>query len=65
MGLSIFAVLALLAPLFNASGSLARMAALVVLVAIGLVTYMASLEVLRAARMRDLLAAVRNPGPRE
>jgi hypothetical protein len=41
------------------------MAVLVVLVAIGLVTYMASLEVLRAARMRDLLAAVRNPGPRE
>jgi putative peptidoglycan lipid II flippase len=65
MGLSILAALALLAPLFNASGSLARMAVLVVLVAIGLVTYTASLEVLRAARMRDLLAAVRNPGPRE
>jgi putative peptidoglycan lipid II flippase len=65
MGLSIFAALALLAPSFNASGSLARMAVLVVLVAIGLVTYLASLDVLGAARMRDLLAAVRNPGPRE
>jgi putative peptidoglycan lipid II flippase len=65
MGLSILAALALLAPLFNASGSLARMAVLVVLVAIGLVTYLASLDVLGTARMRDLLAAVRNRGPRE
>jgi putative peptidoglycan lipid II flippase len=65
MGLSILAALALLAPLFNASGSLARIAVLVVLVAIGLVTYLASLDVLGTARMRDLLAAVRNRGPRE
>ena len=60
MGLSILAALALLAPLFNASGSLARMAVLVVLIAIGLVTYLASLDVLGTARIRDLLAAVRN-----
>ena len=65
MGLSILAALALLAPLFNASGSLARMAVLVVLIAIGLVTYLASLDVLGTARIRDLLAAVRNRGPRE
>ena len=65
MGLSILAALALLAPLFNASGSLARIAVLVVLVAIGLVTYLASLDVLGTARIRDLLAALRNRGPRE
>jgi putative peptidoglycan lipid II flippase len=65
MGLSILAALALLAPLFNASGSLARMAVLVVLIAIGLVTYLASLDVLGTARIRDLLAALRNRGPRE
>ena len=65
MGLSIFAVLALLAPLFNASGSLARMAALA---RPGRDRawrlYLASLEVLGVARMRDLLAAVRKPRPR-
>jgi hypothetical protein len=41
------------------------MAVLVVLVAIGVVTYLASLDVLGTARIRDLLAAVRNRGPRE
>jgi hypothetical protein len=41
------------------------MAVLVVLIAIGLVTYLASLDVLGTARIRDLLAALRNRGPRE
>jgi putative peptidoglycan lipid II flippase len=64
MGLSIFAALALLALIFEASGSLARLVVLVVLVATGLTVYLASLEALGAARMRDLLAAVRHPGLR-
>jgi putative peptidoglycan lipid II flippase len=64
MGLSIFAALALLTPIFEASGSLARLVVLVVLVATGLIVYLASLEALGAARMRDLLAAVRHPGLR-
>jgi putative peptidoglycan lipid II flippase len=64
MGLSIFAVLALVAAIFEASGSLARLVVLVVLVATGLIVYLASLEALGAARMRDLLAAVRHPGLR-
>ncbi|MGZ3358945.1 MAG: murein biosynthesis integral membrane protein MurJ, partial [Xanthobacteraceae bacterium] len=64
MGLSIFAALALLAPIFEASGSPARLVVLVVLVATGLIVYLASLEALGAARMRELLAAVRHPGLR-
>ena len=40
-------------------GSPAQLAALVVLVALGLAVYVASLELLGVARVRDLLAAVR------
>lgn len=43
----------------NAGGSLARLAVLALLVALGLAVYVASLELLGVARVRDLLAAVR------
>ena len=49
----------LLASPFIAREPLAPLAVLVLLVAIGLVAYVASLEVLGVARIRDLLAAVR------
>src|SRR5262245_21172998 len=49
----------LLAPAFHAGGSAARLAMLVLLVAIGLAVYLASLEMLGVVRMRDLLATVR------
>jgi hypothetical protein len=49
----------LLAPAFHAGGSAARLAMLVLLVAIGLAVYLASLEALGVVRMRDLLATVR------
>ncbi|MET0632400.1 MAG: lipid II flippase MurJ [Xanthobacteraceae bacterium] len=59
MGMVIFAAHDLLASLPGASGSLARLALLVVLVALGLAVYLASLELLGVARLRDLIAAVR------
>lgn len=62
MGIAIFAMRELLASLFDASGSPARLTVVVVLVAIGLAVYVAGLEVLGVARMRHLLAAVRASG---
>ena len=59
MGMVIFAAHDLAAPLPGASGSLARLALLVLLVALGLAVYLASLELLGVARLRDLVAAVR------
>ena len=59
MGMVIFAAHDLSASLPGASGSLARLALLVVLVALGLAVYLASLELLGVARLRDLVAAVR------
>jgi putative peptidoglycan lipid II flippase len=47
-----------LAPWTLAGGTLARLAALALLVAIGLGIYLASLEALGVARMRDLLASM-------
>ena len=59
MGMVIFAAHDLSASLPGASGSLARLALLVLLVALGLAVYLASLELLGVARLRDLVAAVR------
>ena len=59
MGAAIFGVHELLASPFIEREPLAPLAVLVLLVAIGLVAYVASLEVLGVARIRDLLAAVR------
>jgi putative peptidoglycan lipid II flippase len=59
MGMVIFAAHDLSASLPGASGSLARLALLVVLVALGLAVYLASLELLGVARLRDLVAALR------
>jgi putative peptidoglycan lipid II flippase len=59
MGMVIFAAHDLLASLPGAGGSLARLALLVLLVALGLAVYLASLELLGVARLRDLIAAVR------
>jgi putative peptidoglycan lipid II flippase len=59
MGTAIFGMSELIAPPSNAHGSPAQLAALVVLVALGLTVYVASLELLGVARVRDLLAAVR------
>ena len=60
MGIAIFGMREVLASPFNAGGSqLARIAALALLVVIGLAVYLASLELLGVARMRDLVRAVR------
>jgi putative peptidoglycan lipid II flippase len=59
MGGVIYAAHDLLASLPGASGSLTRLVLLVVLVALGLAVYLASLELLGVARLRDLIAAVR------
>jgi putative peptidoglycan lipid II flippase len=59
MGLTIFGVHELLAWPFDPREPLARLAVLVLLIASGLVAYLASLELLGVARMRDLLAALR------
>ncbi|HEY6994643.1 MAG TPA: murein biosynthesis integral membrane protein MurJ [Xanthobacteraceae bacterium] len=59
MGIAIFGTNELLASSFYAGGSPARLAVLVVLVAIGLAVYLACLQTLGVARMRDLLAAAR------
>jgi putative peptidoglycan lipid II flippase len=60
MGIAIFGMREVLASPFNAGGSqLARIAVLALLVVIGLAVYLASLELLGVARMRDLVRAVR------
>jgi putative peptidoglycan lipid II flippase len=59
MGTVIFAAHDLVASLPGASGSLARLGLLIVLVALGLAVYLASLELLGVARLRDLIAAAR------
>jgi putative peptidoglycan lipid II flippase len=59
MGIAVFIAYALLASWFHASGSSMRLALLALLVAIGLGSYVASLEAFGVARLRDLLAAVR------
>jgi putative peptidoglycan lipid II flippase len=55
MGIAILGAHELLATSFHASGSPARLAVLALLVAIGLATYLACLQMLGVARMRDLL----------
>jgi putative peptidoglycan lipid II flippase len=61
MGLAVFGLYALLAPAFGADGSqLLRLAALALLVTAGLAIYLACIELSGVARLRDLLAAVRN-----
>jgi putative peptidoglycan lipid II flippase len=63
MGLTVFAVHALLASAFDAGGShLLRLIVLALLVAIGLAVYLASIELFGVARLRDLLGALRGPG---
>jgi putative peptidoglycan lipid II flippase len=57
MGAAIAGSNRLLAPLFDASGSIVRLALLALLVAIGLAVYLASLEALGVARLRDLMRA--------
>jgi putative peptidoglycan lipid II flippase len=59
MGIAIFGMSELIASPSDAGGSLAQLAALALLVALGLAVYVASLELLGVARVRDLLAAVR------
>jgi putative peptidoglycan lipid II flippase len=59
MAIAIFGARDLTAPWTLASGTLARLVALAALVAIGLGIYLASLEMLGVARLRDLLAAMR------
>jgi putative peptidoglycan lipid II flippase len=58
MGGVIFAANALAAPMLDGS-QLIRIGGLVVLVALGLAVYVASLEVLGVARLHDLLTAIR------
>src|SRR5262245_55654091 len=70
MGSAIFGMSELIASPSNAGGSLARLAVLALLVALGLAVYVACLELLGVARVHDLLAAVRRlcaglaPAPR-
>ena len=59
MGIAVFCMSELIASPSTAGGSLAQLAALALLVALGLAVYVASLELLGVARVRDLLAAVR------
>jgi hypothetical protein len=58
MGAVIFAANALAAPMLDGS-QLIRIGGLVVLVALGLAVYVASLEVLGVARLHDLMTAIR------
>jgi putative peptidoglycan lipid II flippase len=58
MAVAVFGAREVLAPWTLASGTLGRLAALALLVAIGLGIYLASLETLGVARMRDLLASM-------
>ena len=61
MGLAVFGMHQLLAsPLITNGSQLVRLAALALLVATGLAVYLASIELLGVARLRDLLAAVRH-----
>ena len=61
MGLAVFGLHQLLAsPLITNGSQLVRLAALALLVATGLAVYLASIELLGVARLRDLLAAVRH-----
>jgi putative peptidoglycan lipid II flippase len=64
MGIVVFAAHQLLASWSYASGSPTRLAVLALLVAIGVASYLASLEALGVARLRDLLAAARAAGKR-
>src|SRR5262245_38746562 len=70
MGSAIFGMLELIASPSDAGGSLARLAVLALLVALGLAVYVACLELLGVARVHDLLAAFRRlcaglaPAPR-
>jgi putative peptidoglycan lipid II flippase len=59
MGVVVFAAHDLSASRLDGSGSLTRLALLAVLVALGLAVYLASLQLLGVARLRDLIAAVR------
>jgi putative peptidoglycan lipid II flippase len=59
MAIALLGAHRLLAPSFHAGASATRLAMLVLLVAIGLTVYLASLEALGVVRMRDLLATVR------
>ncbi len=60
MGVAVLGAQALLASMLDMSGTpLARIGALLVLIPIGLAVYLASLQVLGVARLRDLIAAVR------
>jgi peptidoglycan biosynthesis protein MviN/MurJ (putative lipid II flippase) len=63
MAVAIFGACEALAPLTLANGTLARLALLALLVAIGLGIYLASLETLGVARLRDLLAGMRASAP--
>jgi putative peptidoglycan lipid II flippase len=63
MAIAIFGARELVAPLTLANGTLGRLALLALLVAIGLGIYLASLETLGVARMRDLLAGMRASAP--
>jgi len=63
MGIAVFGMQVLLAPAFGEGGSqLMRLAALGLLVAIGLAVYVAAIGLLGVARLRDLVGAVRGPG---
>jgi putative peptidoglycan lipid II flippase len=59
MGVGLYGALALLAPKLGGS-PVARFGALALMVALGLATYLASLQVLGVARLRDIVAAVRH-----
>jgi hypothetical protein len=50
----------LLASMLDGTSIPGRIAALILLVGIGLVVYVASLQVLGVARLRDLVAAIRH-----
>ena len=61
MAVAIVGTQMLLNSVFNLAGSqLGRIALLAVLVALGLLVYLASLQALGVARMRDLVTAVRH-----
>jgi peptidoglycan biosynthesis protein MviN/MurJ (putative lipid II flippase) len=59
MGSALFGLFELITSPSNAGGSLTRLAALALLVALGLAVYVACLELLGVVRLHDLLAAVR------
>jgi putative peptidoglycan lipid II flippase len=59
MAIAIFGMSELIALPSNAGGSLAQLVVLAFLVTLGLAVYVASLELLGVARLRDLIAAIR------